>query len=146
MAVLNVQLGNFDTRRLAADTNAPLDSQGQWLGRVVAGWQKGDSLTQGAFSERCHVSPMLTFQPTPGNSLTLGGLPTRAQRRRLFGGSGRSASAASTRAYRQCSDPAGQALDQTCAVLAALDLREVLRRAEMKAARAYSRTGLVGSV
>lgn len=68
---LEGQLGNFDTQRLAADVNAPLDSQGQWLGRLVAGWQKGDSLTQGAFSERYHVSPMLTFQPTPDTSLTL---------------------------------------------------------------------------
>ncbi|PZQ65422.1 MAG: TonB-dependent siderophore receptor [Phenylobacterium zucineum] len=65
------QLGNYDTRRVAADLNAPLDSQGRWLGRIVAGWQKGDGLTEGTFSERYHVSPMLTFEPTPDTSLTL---------------------------------------------------------------------------
>ncbi|MEW5685228.1 MAG: TonB-dependent siderophore receptor [Pseudomonadota bacterium] len=65
------QLGNYDTRRIAADINAPLDSQGRWLGRIVAGWQKGDGLTDGTFSERYHVSPMLTFEPTPDTSLTL---------------------------------------------------------------------------
>lgn len=65
------QLGNYDTRRVAADINAPLDSQGKWLGRLAAGWQKGDGLTEGTFSERYHVSPMLTFEPTPDTSLTL---------------------------------------------------------------------------
>jgi iron complex outermembrane receptor protein len=65
------QLGNYDTRRLAADINTPLDSQGKWLGRLVAGWQKGDGLTEGTFSERYHISPMLTFEPTPDTSLTL---------------------------------------------------------------------------
>lgn len=65
------QLGSYATRRGAADINAPLDSQGKWLGRLVAGWQKGDGLTEGTFSERYHISPMLTFEPTPDTSLTL---------------------------------------------------------------------------
>lgn len=65
------QLGNYDTRRVAADINTPLGSQGKWLGRLVAGWQKGDGLTEGTFSERYHVSPILTFEPTPDTSLTL---------------------------------------------------------------------------
>jgi len=55
----------------AADINTPLDSQGKWLGRLAAGWQKGDGLTQGTFSERFHVSPMVTFEPTADTSLTL---------------------------------------------------------------------------
>jgi len=65
------QLGNYDTRRVAADVNAPLDSQGKWLGRLLAGWQKGDGLTDGTFSERYHVSPMVTFEPTADTSLIL---------------------------------------------------------------------------
>lgn len=65
------QLGNYDSRRLAADINTPLDSEGKWLGRLAAGWQKGDGLTQGTFSERFHVSPMVTFEPTADTSLTL---------------------------------------------------------------------------
>jgi len=65
------QLGNYDTRRVALDANAPLDSEGHWLGRLVAGWQKGDGLTEGTFSERYHVSPMVTFQPTVDTSLTV---------------------------------------------------------------------------
>lgn len=65
------QLGNYRTRRIVGDLNAPLDDQGRWLGRVVAGWQKGDGLTSGTFSERYHISPMLTFEPTVETSLTL---------------------------------------------------------------------------
>lgn len=65
------QLGNYRTRRIVGDVNAPLDDQGRWLGRIVAGWQKGDGLTSGTFSERYHVSPMLTFAPTVDTSLTL---------------------------------------------------------------------------
>lgn len=68
---VEAQLGNYDTRRVALDANAPLDSEGRWLGRLVAGWQKGDSLTEGAFSERYHISPMLTFEPTPDTSLAV---------------------------------------------------------------------------
>lgn len=64
------QLGNDAARRVATDINAPLDSQGKWLGRLAAGWQKSDGLTEGTFSERYHVSPMLTFEPTPDTSLT----------------------------------------------------------------------------
>lgn len=65
------QLGNYDTRRAALDANAPLDADGRWIGRLVAGWQKGDGLTEGTFSERYHISPMVTFQPTVDTSLTV---------------------------------------------------------------------------
>lgn len=65
------QLGNYRTRRITGDVNAPLDSDGHWRGRLVAGWQKGDGLTSGTFSERYHISPMVTFEPTVDTSLTL---------------------------------------------------------------------------
>ncbi|QNQ07929.1 TonB-dependent siderophore receptor [Sphingomonas alpina] len=68
---IEAQLGNYDTRRGAIDINQPLTSDGKLLGRVVAGWQKGDGLTKGTVSERYHVSPMLTFAPGPDTSLTL---------------------------------------------------------------------------
>lgn len=68
---VELQAGNFDTLRAVADVNQPLDSQGRLLFRVVGGWQKGDGLTQGTFSERYHVSPMVTFAPTDRTSLTL---------------------------------------------------------------------------
>jgi iron complex outermembrane recepter protein len=65
------QAGNYDWLRTAVDINQPLDRQGRLLGRIVAGWQQGDGLTEGTFSERYHVSPMLTFAPSPATSLTL---------------------------------------------------------------------------
>ncbi|MDQ0251885.1 iron complex outermembrane receptor protein [Sphingomonas kyeonggiensis] len=66
-----LQLGNYDTIRAVADVNQPLDGDGRWLARIVGGWQKGDGLTRGTFSERYHVSPMLTFAPDDATSLTL---------------------------------------------------------------------------
>ncbi len=68
---VELQAGNYDMLRAVADVNQPLDSDGRLLFRVVGGWQKGDGLTEGTFSERYHVSPMLTFAPTQQTSLTL---------------------------------------------------------------------------
>ncbi|MBN8901667.1 MAG: TonB-dependent receptor plug domain-containing protein, partial [Rhodospirillales bacterium] len=65
------QVGNFSTLRFAADVNQPLDKDGRLLARIVGGWQKGDGLTNGTFSERYHVSPMLTFAPDTATSFTL---------------------------------------------------------------------------
>jgi iron complex outermembrane receptor protein len=63
--------GNYDFLRAAADINQPLDADGRLLFRIVGGWQKGDGFTAGTFSERYHVSPMLTFAPGPDTSITL---------------------------------------------------------------------------
>lgn len=68
---VELQAGNYDTLRAVADLNQPLDGDGRLLFRVVGGWQKSDGLTKGTFSERYHVSPMLTFAPTSRTSLTL---------------------------------------------------------------------------
>ncbi|OAN54802.1 TonB-dependent siderophore receptor [Sphingobium sp. TCM1] len=65
------QIGNYDTFRFAGDVNQLLDAEGRLRARLVAGWQKGDNLAQGTFSERWHVSPMLTFSPDDATSLTL---------------------------------------------------------------------------
>lgn len=65
------QVGNYNTFRAVADINQPLTKDGRVLARVVGGWQKSDGLTQGTFSERYHVSPMVTFAPDPDTSFTL---------------------------------------------------------------------------
>ena len=65
------QLGTYDFRRGAIDVNQPLTGDGKLLGRIVGGWQKGDGFTDGTFSERYHVSPMLRFVPDDATSLTL---------------------------------------------------------------------------
>jgi len=68
---VEAQLGNYNSQRIAADINQPLTADGKLLGRIVGGWQKSDGVTEGTFSERWHVSPMLTFTPNPDTSLTL---------------------------------------------------------------------------
>ncbi len=65
------QVGNYESLRGAVDINQPLDSEGRLLARVVGGWQKSDGLTDGTFSERYHISPMVSFVPTPDTSFTL---------------------------------------------------------------------------
>ncbi|WP_426387749.1 TonB-dependent siderophore receptor [Sphingobium sp. R-21] len=65
------QVGNYDTFRVVADVNQPLDSEGRLKARIVGGWQKSDNLAQDTFSERWHVSSMLTFSPDDATSLTL---------------------------------------------------------------------------
>lgn len=68
---IELQAGNYDALRGAVDINQPLDADGRLLFRVVGGWQKSDGLTDMTFSERYHVSPMLTFAPGPDTSFTL---------------------------------------------------------------------------
>ncbi|EXS69969.1 hypothetical protein BF95_07930 [Sphingobium sp. Ant17] len=68
---VEAQLGNYDSQRIVADINQPLTADGKLLGRIVGGWQKSDGVTEGTFSERWHLSPMLTFTPDPDTSLTL---------------------------------------------------------------------------
>ncbi|MGK6321415.1 TonB-dependent siderophore receptor [Sphingomonas sp. DT-204] len=68
---VELQAGNYDSLRAAADLNQPLTADGKLLFRVVGGWQKTDGFTRYTESERYHVSPMLTFAPGPDTSLTL---------------------------------------------------------------------------
>lgn len=72
------QIGNYSTRRIVADINQPLTSDGKLLARALGGWQRGDGLTQGTFSERWHISPMLTFAPDAASSFTLIGTYQRS--------------------------------------------------------------------
>jgi iron complex outermembrane receptor protein len=68
---LEGQLGDYAYRRVAADVNQPLSADGRWLSRVVGGWQKGDGFTKGTFSERWHVSGMVSFIPSPDTTITV---------------------------------------------------------------------------
>lgn len=65
------QAGNYNWLRAVGDINQPLDADGRLMARIVGGWQKGDGFTSGTFSERYHVSPMLTFAPDEATSFTL---------------------------------------------------------------------------
>lgn len=63
--------GNYDSQRAALDINRPLDSDGEWLFRLLGGGQRNDGFTEMTQNERFHVSPMLTFAPTGRTSITL---------------------------------------------------------------------------
>lgn len=65
------QLGNYNYRRAVVDVNNPITEDGKLLARVLGGWQKGDGFTKGTFSERYHISPMVSFVPDQSTSLTL---------------------------------------------------------------------------
>lgn len=65
------QAGNYDTLRFVGDLNQPLDGEGKWRARIVAGWQKNEGFTKLTGSERYHVSPMIAFVPDDDTSLTL---------------------------------------------------------------------------
>jgi iron complex outermembrane recepter protein len=68
---VELQLGNYATKRAVADVNQPLDADGKWRARIVGGWQKADGFTRNTVSERYHVSPMLAFVPDDKTSITL---------------------------------------------------------------------------
>lgn len=63
--------GNYSSVRGAVDVNQPLDADGRFLFRAVAGGQKLDGFTAMTQSERYYVSPMVTFAPTERTSATL---------------------------------------------------------------------------
>lgn len=65
------QVGNYDSLRLAADINQPLDADDKWRARLVGGWQKTDGFTKLTESERYHISPMIAFVPDEKTSVTL---------------------------------------------------------------------------
>lgn len=68
---VELQAGNFATARAVADVNQPLDGEGRLRARFVGGWQQSDGFTDGTFSERFHLSPMLAFVPDERTSVTL---------------------------------------------------------------------------
>ena len=68
---IEAQLGNYESRRIVADVNQPLDADGKLRARIVGGWQKADGFTRLTGSERYHVSPMIAFAPDEATSLTV---------------------------------------------------------------------------
>lgn len=68
---VEAQAGNYDSRRVVADVNQPLDSAGKWRVRLVGGWQKTDGFTKQTQSERWHVSPSIAFVPDDRTSITV---------------------------------------------------------------------------
>lgn len=68
---VELSLGSFDRRQLAADLGGPLDSEGKWLYRLTALGR--DSGTQVDFvrDDRRLLAPALTWRPSSDTTLTL---------------------------------------------------------------------------
>ncbi|MET0365312.1 MAG: TonB-dependent siderophore receptor [Sphingobium sp.] len=68
---IEAQLGNYNSQRVVADLNQPLDKEGRLRARIVGGWQKADGFTRLTQAERWHVSPSISFVPSDRTSLTI---------------------------------------------------------------------------
>ncbi|WP_267351987.1 TonB-dependent siderophore receptor [Sphingomonas sp. GM_Shp_2] len=63
--------GNFDLVRSAIDVNQPLDQDGTWLFRVIAGAEQSDGFVARTRNRRYYARPMLTFAPDDRTSISL---------------------------------------------------------------------------
>lgn len=63
--------GNFDLLRSAIDVNQPLDRDGRWQFRVIAGAEQSDGFIRHTRNRRYYAKPMLTFAPDDATSVTV---------------------------------------------------------------------------
>lgn len=68
---IQVQLGNHARKQVAADLTGPLDTEGQWLYRLVAVGRDSDTQVNHVGDDRKLIAPSLTWRPNAGTSLTL---------------------------------------------------------------------------
>lgn len=70
---IGIQLGSHGRRQLQADLTGPLDSQGEWLYRLVALGRVSDTQVDHVPDDRQLFAPSLTWRPSAATSLTLQG-------------------------------------------------------------------------
>ena len=63
--------GSFDLLRSAIDVNQPLDRDGRFLFRVIAGAERSDGFIARTGNRRYYARPMLTFAPDDRTDITL---------------------------------------------------------------------------
>ncbi len=68
---VQVQLGSFARKQIAADLTGPLTQDGQWLYRLVAVGRVSDSQVDHVSDDRQVFAPSLTWRPSAATSLTL---------------------------------------------------------------------------
>ncbi|AVS77428.1 TonB-dependent siderophore receptor [Paracidovorax avenae] len=68
---VQVQLGNYARKQIAADLTGPLTQDGQWLYRLVAVGRDSDSQVDHVGDDRQLFAPTLTWKPGAATSLTL---------------------------------------------------------------------------
>ncbi len=68
---IELAAGNFDLLRSSIDLNQPLDRDGKFLFRVIAGGERSNGFIARTGNRRYYARPMLTFAPDDRTSLTL---------------------------------------------------------------------------
>jgi iron complex outermembrane receptor protein len=71
MHEVEVQLGNYNRKQLAADLTGPLNDDASLMYRVVALARDNDTQVQHAFSKRELLAPSLTWRASPQTTLTV---------------------------------------------------------------------------
>lgn len=66
-----LQVGSYDQYKLALDTGGVLDSQGDWLGRIVGSFNDGNAQVDHTDLQRTFIAPSLTWMPGEDTELTL---------------------------------------------------------------------------
>jgi len=70
---VNVQLGNYDQKQIAADLTGPLTSDGRLQYRLVTLFRDAGTQVDLADEERQYIAPSITWQPRRATSLTVFG-------------------------------------------------------------------------
>lgn len=68
---IELAAGNYALLRSSIDVNQPLDADGRWLFRMIAGAEESDGFIRATANRRYYARPMLTFAPGTATSLTL---------------------------------------------------------------------------
>ncbi|GKT00149.1 TonB-dependent siderophore receptor [Acidovorax sp. SUPP3434] len=68
---VQVQMGNYARKQIAADMTGPLTQDGEWLYRLVAVGRDSDSQVDHVSDDRLILAPSLTWKPSAATSLTL---------------------------------------------------------------------------
>lgn len=69
---VGISYGSWNTRRVEADYSTPFSNDGRWAGRVVAGWEKGDSYVDFLHNDRRFLYGVIDGQIGENTTLTLG--------------------------------------------------------------------------
>ncbi len=68
---VKLQGGSHDQYKVAFDTGGVLDSQGEWLGRVVGSFNDGNAQVDDTDLQRTFIAPSLTWLPSEDTELTV---------------------------------------------------------------------------
>ncbi len=82
---VQLQLGSFERKQIAADLTGAIDAAGQWTYRLVAVKRDSGSQVDHVGDDRLVLAPSLSWQPSTATSLTLQALHQRDKSGSLIG-------------------------------------------------------------